>query len=120
MRGLTLHDVANEVAACLRSLADRSAVLLGQAFGDVFARVVTTDHPALVRAVVLAAAEGSKVPEDISSAPGIVSDPAVRKPNVTPYSARRSSRPALTRASGSVVGITTPTSCSTRRRRPAA
>ena len=43
----------------------------------MLARVVTTDQPVLVRAVVLAAAEGSKVDPDISKTPGIVSDPSV-------------------------------------------
>ena len=33
MRGLTLHDLADDVAMCLRALADRSVVMLGQAFG---------------------------------------------------------------------------------------
>ena len=77
MRGLTLHDLADDVAMCLHALADRPVMMLGQAFGNVLARVVTTDHPDLVRAVVLAAAEGSKVAPDISKAPGIVSDPTV-------------------------------------------
>ena len=49
-------------------------MLLGQAFGNVLARVVTTDHPDLVRAVVLAAAEASQVPPDVAKTPFIASD----------------------------------------------
>ena len=76
MTGLTLHDLANDVAMCIRSLAGGPVVLLGQAFGNVLARVVTTDHPDLVTAVVLAAAEGSKVPEDVGNTPFVAGDPS--------------------------------------------
>ncbi|WP_187278578.1 alpha/beta fold hydrolase [Methylobacterium sp. WL64] len=76
MRELTLHDLADDVAMCLRALAEEPVVILGHAFGNVLARVVTTDHPELVRAVVLAAAEGSEVPPEIGKAPSIVSNPS--------------------------------------------
>ena len=39
--------------------------------------MVTTDHPDLVKAVVLAAAEASRVPEDVGKAPFIASDAAL-------------------------------------------
>ncbi len=71
MDGLTLHDLAADVGLVLRALVEVPAVLLGQAFGNVLARVVTTDHPNLVKAVVLAAAEASKVPEDVGETPFI-------------------------------------------------
>ena len=77
MTGLTLHDLANDVATCIRSLGSGPVVMLGHAFGNVLARVVTTDHPDLVRAVVLAAAEGSKVPEDVGKTPFVAGDPSV-------------------------------------------
>ena len=74
MQNLSLHDLAADVALCIRELANGPAVLIGHAFGNVLARVVTTDHPDLVKAVVLAAAEASKVPEDIRKAPFIAGD----------------------------------------------
>ena len=76
MTGLTLHDLADDVAMCIRQMSDGPVVMLGHAFGNVLARVVTTDHPDLVRAVVLAAAEGSKVPEDVSKTPFVAADPS--------------------------------------------
>ena len=76
MSGLTLHDLADDVATCIRQIGDGPVVMLGHAFGNVLARVVTTDHPDLVRAVVLAAAEGSKVPEDVGRTPFVAADPS--------------------------------------------
>ncbi len=61
MDGQSLHDLAGDVALCIRSLCQHPVVLLGHAFGNVFARVVTTDHPDLVKAVVLTAAEAALV-----------------------------------------------------------
>ncbi len=77
IEGETLHDLASDVALCIRSLCDAPVVLLGQGFGKVLARVVTTDHPNLVRAAVLAAAEDSKVPEDMGKAPFIAGSSAL-------------------------------------------
>ena len=74
MTSLTLHDLANDVAACIEALGNSSAVILGHAFGNVLGRVVTTDHPSLVTAVILAAAEGSTVPEEIGRTPFIAGD----------------------------------------------
>ena len=74
MDGLTLHDLAADVALVIRALAEVPAVVLGQAFGNVLARVVTTDHPSLVKAVVLAAAEASNVAEDVGKTPFIAGD----------------------------------------------
>src|ERR1700751_3231523 len=52
MTNLTMHDLANDVAFSIRSVSDGPAVLLGHAFGNMLARMVTTDHPDLVTAVV--------------------------------------------------------------------
>ena len=54
MTNLTMHDLANDVAFSIRSVSDGPAVLLGHAFGNMLARMVTTDHPDLVKAVILA------------------------------------------------------------------
>jgi pimeloyl-ACP methyl ester carboxylesterase len=74
MTGLTMHDLANDVALSIRSLGDSPVVLLGHAFGNLLARMVTTDHPDMVKAVILAAAQGSAVPEDIGKTPFIAGD----------------------------------------------
>jgi pimeloyl-ACP methyl ester carboxylesterase len=47
-----MHDLANDVAFSIRSVSDGPAVLLGHAFGNMLARMVTTDHPDLVKAVI--------------------------------------------------------------------
>jgi pimeloyl-ACP methyl ester carboxylesterase len=63
LTGLTLHDYAGDVAAVIASEAPGSkAVVVGHAFGNFVARMVATDHPELVRGVVLAAASAGKVP----------------------------------------------------------
>ena len=74
MTGVTLHDLADDVAAVIRSLGEGSAVLLGHAFGHALSRMVATDHPDLVEAVILAASQASKVPPDIAKTPLIVGD----------------------------------------------
>lgn len=75
MAGVTLHDLADDVAAVIEDLGGGRAVLLGQAFGQALSRVVATDHPDLVEAVVLAASQASKVPPDIATTPFIAGDP---------------------------------------------
>ena len=76
MKGLTLHDLANDVATCIRALSDGPVVMLGHAFGNVLARVVTTDHPELVTAGVGAAAAAAKVAPDIGQLPFVAGDPS--------------------------------------------
>ena len=74
MAGVTLHDLANDVAGVIRELGNGRAVLLGHAFGHILSRMVATDHPELVRAVILAASQASTVPEDIAKTPFIAGD----------------------------------------------
>ncbi len=100
MENQTLHDLANDISLCIQAVCQLPVVLLGQAFGNVLDRVVTTDHPHLVRAVVLAAAEASKVPPDVAKTPFIASDPACLKCNVSPLCAKDSSLPVTTLGSG--------------------
>jgi pimeloyl-ACP methyl ester carboxylesterase len=56
MAGLTLHDLANDVARVIERLAGAPAFVLGHAFGQWIGRCVAADHPNLVRGVILAAA----------------------------------------------------------------
>ena len=74
MTGVTLHDLADDVAAVLREFGGSPAVLLGQAFGQALARMLATDYPDLVRGVVLAASQASKVPPDVVGTPFVVGD----------------------------------------------
>ena len=74
MAGVSLHDLANDVALCIEQLGDGPAVVLGHAFGHGVARMTTTDHPELVKAVVLAAPQSLHVAADIAKAPFIAGD----------------------------------------------
>ncbi len=56
LEGLTLHDYSRDVAEVIRQLAGHRAWVLGHAFGQQIARCLATNHPDLVRGVVLAAA----------------------------------------------------------------
>jgi pimeloyl-ACP methyl ester carboxylesterase len=76
MTDVTLHDLGNDVALCIRTMGDGPSILLGHAFGNAVARIVATDHPALVRGVILAASQASKLPEHVAKAPFIAGDPS--------------------------------------------
>ena len=53
---ISLHDFARDVAEVVKVLGDGRAVVVGHAYGNFVARMTATDHPALVRGVVIAAA----------------------------------------------------------------
>jgi pimeloyl-ACP methyl ester carboxylesterase len=74
MTDVSLHDLADDVARGVRRLGDGPAVVLGHAFGHGVAKMMTTDHPELVKAVILAAAQASHVAEDIAKTPFIAGD----------------------------------------------
>src|SRR5215467_9934602 len=56
--GITLHDLAADVAAIIRATGPGPATVVGHAFGNRVARMVAADHPALVKEVILLAAGG--------------------------------------------------------------
>ena len=56
--GITLHDLAADVAAVIQAIGRDPVLLVGQAFGNRIARVLATDRPELVSAVVLLGASG--------------------------------------------------------------
>lgn len=60
MEHLTLHDWADDVAAVIRALGGGPVTLVGHALGNRLARVLATDHPALVKQIVLIGAGGHK------------------------------------------------------------
>jgi pimeloyl-ACP methyl ester carboxylesterase len=72
MTGLTLHDLAADVAAVIEHEGKDPAVVVGHAYGHFVAGTLATDRPDLVRGVVLAAASAGKVP------------PGVHEPSVAP------------------------------------
>jgi len=64
MDGLTLHDLAADVAAVIETQAQAPVALLGHAFGNRLARTTAADHPELVSRLVLLACGGLiEIPE---------------------------------------------------------
>ncbi len=61
LEGLTLHDLANDVANVIKKLEKQPVHVLGWAFGNRVARCLAEDHPQLVKTIILLAA-GGKVP----------------------------------------------------------
>jgi len=57
-RPATLHDLAADVAQVIRALGAPPVTVLGHAFGNRVARTLASDHPALVRQLVLLACGG--------------------------------------------------------------
>jgi pimeloyl-ACP methyl ester carboxylesterase len=77
MRGLTLHDLARDIATVTRHEGGRPAVIVGHAFGSWVARMTAVDDPELVRGVVMAAAAAKAYPAGFSGAKEL--SEAVRK-----------------------------------------
>ena len=57
------------------SLAVVKAIVLGHAFGNAVARMIAVDHPFLVQGIIVAAAQCSSVPPEISKTPHQACDP---------------------------------------------
>jgi len=55
---LTLHELADDIATIIKAISNDPVTIVGHAFGNRLARVVATDHPELVKGVVLVAAGG--------------------------------------------------------------
>jgi pimeloyl-ACP methyl ester carboxylesterase len=69
MEGLTMHDLAADVARVIEHEHASPAIVVGHAFGNFVARQVAADRPDLVRGVVLAAASAGKVPPGSTEKP---------------------------------------------------
>lgn len=65
--GITLHDLASDVAAVITDRADVPAVIVGHAFGHYVARTLAADRPDLVRGVVVAAAGARDYPAELTT-----------------------------------------------------
>jgi pimeloyl-ACP methyl ester carboxylesterase len=63
LEGITLHDLAADIAGVIAALDGAPAHVLGLAFGNRVARCLATDRPALVRSVILLAAGGLVAPD---------------------------------------------------------
>ena len=74
MTGLTLHDLADDVASSIRAHGEPPAVVLGHAYGNMLARLLATDHPDLVRALVLAATTTTDFSDDLAAQPFVAGD----------------------------------------------
>jgi pimeloyl-ACP methyl ester carboxylesterase len=84
LEGLTLHDLAADVAALLERWTDGSAAIVGHAFGNRIARTLAADRPELVSTVVLLSSSGKVQPtpeiaEAIRLAQAIDTPPAIRR-----------------------------------------
>jgi pimeloyl-ACP methyl ester carboxylesterase len=69
MTGVTLHDLAADIAAVIEQERQGPAIVVGHAYGNFPARMLATDRPDLVRAVVLAAASAGKTPPGVTEPP---------------------------------------------------
>ena len=68
MRGLTLHDLARDVAAVIAHERAGRAIVVGHAFGNWVARMTAADHPSLVRGVAILAAAAKTYPKELAEA----------------------------------------------------
>jgi pimeloyl-ACP methyl ester carboxylesterase len=60
--GITLHDLARDIAAVIEAQCEGPAVVIGHAFGNRIARCLAADRPALVSLVVLLSSSGKVQP----------------------------------------------------------
>src|SRR5262249_20150541 len=68
MQGLTLHDLARDVAAVIADVNAGPAVIVGHAFGSWVARMVAADSPRLARGVAILAAAAKEYPAALAEA----------------------------------------------------
>ncbi len=77
MSGVTMEDLANDVATVIDQLEAAPAVVVGHAFGNFVGRVLAVNHPTQVDTVILAAASGHTVDPVVNSAPFRAGDPTL-------------------------------------------
>lgn len=83
LEGLTLHDLAGDIAAVIEAVGGAPAIVIGHAFGNRVARCLAADRPDLVRLVVLLSSSGKVQPspeiaEAIALAQGVDTPPDIR------------------------------------------
>ncbi|MGH9383457.1 MAG: alpha/beta fold hydrolase [Vicinamibacterales bacterium] len=77
LSNITLHNFARDVAEVVKALGDGRAVVVGHAYGNWVARMTATDHPALVRGVVIAAAAAKQYDPALSREIDKAGDPTL-------------------------------------------
>ena len=68
MTNISLHDFARDIAQAVEKLGNGRAVIVGHAYGNWVARMTATDHPRLVRGVVIAAAAAKQYAPELTKA----------------------------------------------------
>jgi pimeloyl-ACP methyl ester carboxylesterase len=58
LEGITYHDLASDLAATIKSVTGRPVTVIGHDFGGRLARTLASDHPHLVKQMVLIGAAG--------------------------------------------------------------
>lgn len=77
LKGITLLDLAQDIAAVISSEAAGKAVILGHAFGHYVARMVAHAFPAQVKGIVVAASAAKTYPAELSAAVTQAGDPTL-------------------------------------------
>lgn len=77
MTGITLRDLAADVAGTIAALAGGPAIVLGHAFGNWVARMLASTHPQAARGVVVAAAAARNYPPELTANIRRIVDPGV-------------------------------------------
>lgn len=72
--GMTLHDLADDVARAIAAFGDGRAIVAGHAFGHFVARVADLDHHTWVRGVVVLAGAARTFPPGLTQALDIAAD----------------------------------------------
>ena len=65
LEGIRMQDLARDVAHVIAREKAGPAVIAGHAYGNWVARMTATDHPALVRGIVLMAAAARTFPDEL-------------------------------------------------------
>jgi pimeloyl-ACP methyl ester carboxylesterase len=68
MAGVSLHDLARDIAEVIKRQGAGRAVLVGHAYGNWIARMTAVDHPALVRGVAIVAAAARQIAPELTAA----------------------------------------------------
>jgi len=68
LEGIRTQDLARDVAHVIAREKAGPAVIAGHAYGNWVARMTATDHPALVRGIVLMAAAAKTYPDELRAA----------------------------------------------------
>jgi pimeloyl-ACP methyl ester carboxylesterase len=74
MTGISLHDLASDIAMVIDNAKDGPAIVVGHAFGSWVARMAATDFPGKVRGVVIAASVAKKYPAGLHKQVDEISD----------------------------------------------